>query len=93
VALHEIGIEADVADRMDLSVIAAMLGIRPAGGTAPDVPVDETPADELPDEVQAVGRGLGSSGFKPSWWKGDKAAFQSSVQAQREASDLPGGGL
>jgi hypothetical protein len=85
VELHRAGVSIADADRMDISVIAAVLGVRPE-----DVKEPEPERPELA-EVRGLGHGLGKHGFVPKFWKGDKAAFDSSVRAQEQANELPGG--
>ena len=58
---------------------------------APDVQsvIDEPPV--LEDGSHAPGTTPEwAKKFRPPWWRGDKAAFESSVAAQRQASETPG---
>jgi hypothetical protein len=86
-ALHAAGVSIGDADRMDISVIAGVLGVQPEVAREPEPDASE---GELA-EVRALGRGLGKSGFVPKFWRGNQAAFDSSVEAQKQAGEHPGG--
>lgn len=79
------GITPDIADGMDLTVIAVLLGVPargPGRAVVEAIPVDDQPllaADGTPAPATAP-PGM----RKPSWWVGDSAAFSSAVEGARE---------
>jgi hypothetical protein len=79
-----VGIKPHEADLMDISVVADFLGVHPAATEA-----ELAPAPLLDDGT--VPAATAPRGIRPpKWWRGDAAAFRSSVAAQREQAETPG---
>lgn len=84
-ALRQQGVSADEADRMDISMVAVMLGVEPTRAA----PADDAPVVDRDGKRVAA---TAPEGIRPpSFWRGNRAAFRSMVAGARELGELPNG--